>query len=170
MHINNKIISVNSIIGRTRYFLGTDVLMTIYKGLIIPYILYNKVIIIKCTKFLKKMLQNSLLHTESIINNCLIKYCGRNDFILEDYINYYIMLFIFKNLYNDGQYLKDLLILENPRLNNLKRYHFKRKVAEKTIVYFGPQLWNSFSKELKHTIKLNEFKKLLINECRNKNK
>ena len=163
--ISQRIVACNSIMGRCRYFLDRSTLFTIYNSLVVPIILYNKTIIIKCNKTMKNKLQINLNNSESIIYNCFIRECSRNKFNIEKFTEFYILLFIHKYLYMDTPYFNDSLVLSNERLNNLRRpICGNKKICEKSIKFFAPQLWNSQNAAIKKELNFNKFKKLLFLE------
>ena len=94
-HVLGKIKSCNFILSRASIFLPNKTLLTLYKSIDLPHILYNKFVLITLSNSQINKLQNKLNTTECIIYN-KSEPSNMLEFNLNHILNYYCCLFIFK--------------------------------------------------------------------------
>ena len=181
-HICSKISKGTGIINRVRYFLPKSALKTLYYSLIYPYLHYGNIIwgstypsnLNRLRIIQKKVVRsitnspylshtNPLFHTESIL---------KIDDITK--LNIASMMYLFHTnqlptTFNQFFRLNSEIHSHNTRQShNYHTNYRKTKLAQFSISYVGPLLWNRYNKLLQNCKNIFTFKKLLKEELLSK--
>ena len=72
-HVANSLSACNSCLSRACNFIPKYSLFTLFNALGLSHILYSRFILLNASKTDKKIIQNKILHSGAIIENCLLK-------------------------------------------------------------------------------------------------
>ncbi len=172
-YITNKVSKGIGILNRSKQFLFSESLLTLYNSLLKPHFTYcliswgnttksNLNVLYLLQKKIVRILTGSdyRAHSEPLF----VKLKIMNIFQLH---HYFTSVFVFKCLSNMYfEYWDNFFHYSNsPRFpNDLQTKYFKKKLSQSSIRFSGPQIWNNFSTKVKMSTTLPILKRNLRHE------
>ena len=173
--ITKKLISSNYALQCTRNFIPRSYLLNLYYALTISHIIYNKSILIKISNNKLKSIQQQLLLSGSIIDNCKQKYVKNHIFNIKFQLQYYYYIKLF-NIINRNKHKVLKKDLKHPKHHYTTRYktqkykitNFTHNITKLSNSYFAPRCWNKLPTHISNTTNFNIFRKKLHKHIINK--